>query len=193
MFRPSASCGTVKTPVLGLPHMCGDQKHARVSVYLLFGTPSRTSRQSRYYASPALAGLAPPPHLVVVCFECSGRSLMKTRDCRHTYSINNLFIDYLYHVKTKEEIIDQLKALKEGLQKSYPIASISLFGSFARSEQTPDSDIDILVEFDGKVGAKFIDLANEVETSLGQKVDLVSKRGIKPHYLQSIEPDLIYV
>ena len=118
---------------------------------------------------------------------------MKTSGSRHGSSANNLFIDYLYHVKTKEQIIDQLKSLKEGLQKSYPIASIALFGSFARSEQTAKSDIDILVEFDGKIGSKFIDLADEFETSLGQKVDLVSKRGIKSHYLKSIESDLIYV
>ncbi|MCR9153439.1 MAG: nucleotidyltransferase family protein [Bacteroidetes bacterium] len=96
-------------------------------------------------------------------------------------------------MSSREEILSKLKVLKAGLLNSYPIASIALFGSFARSEQTPQSDIDILVELNGQIGSKFIDLAEELETSLGQKVDLVSKNGIKPRYLKSIESDLVYV
>ncbi len=53
--------------------------------------------------------------------------------------------------------------------------------------------MDILVDFNDKIGIRFIDLANELETLMGVKVDLVSKKGIKKHYLQSIEEDLIYV
>jgi predicted nucleotidyltransferase len=100
---------------------------------------------------------------------------------------------FLCNVSSKEEVIKKLKQLKVGLAKTYPIASITLFGSFARSEQTPDSDIDILVELNGQIGSKFFDLADELESSLGQRVDLVSKKGIKPRYLKSIESDLIYV
>jgi len=96
-------------------------------------------------------------------------------------------------MSSKEEVIRKLKQLKVGLAKNYPIASMALFGSFARSEQTPDSDIDILVELNGKIGSKFFDLADELESSLGQRVDLVSKKGVKPRYLKSIEPDLVYV
>ena len=48
-------------------------------------------------------------------------------------------------------------------------------------------------EFDGKIGIKFIDLANELEKALGLKVDLVSKKGIKEQYLNTILSDLIYV
>ncbi|MEQ8927824.1 MULTISPECIES: nucleotidyltransferase family protein [Fulvivirga] len=96
-------------------------------------------------------------------------------------------------MRSTAEILNQLKDLKVGLMKTYPIASMALFGSFARSEQTPESDIDILVELNGQVGSKFIDLAEELELSLGKKVDLVSKKGIKPHYFKSIQSDLIYV
>ena len=96
-------------------------------------------------------------------------------------------------MSSKEEVIRKFKKLKVDLEKSYPIASIALFGSFARSEQTPDSDIDILVELNGQIGSKFFDLAEELEYSLGQKVDLVSKKGVKPRFLKSIESDLVYV
>lgn len=96
-------------------------------------------------------------------------------------------------MSSREEVLYKLKELKQSLTSRYPIASIALFGSFARSEQTEDSDIDLLVELNGRIGSKFIDLAEELENSLGQKVDLVSRKGIKPRYLRSIESELIYV
>ena len=50
-----------------------------------------------------------------------------------------------------------------------------------------------MVEFDQPIGIGFIDLALELELLLSQKVDLVSKNGIKPKYLQSISQELHYV
>jgi predicted nucleotidyltransferase len=96
-------------------------------------------------------------------------------------------------VETTQNITDKLSQLKVLLKERYPIASMALFGSYARNEQTPTSDVDIMVEFDGKIGVKFIDLANELEKALGIKVDLVSKKGIKEQYLNTILSDLIYV
>lgn len=75
----------------------------------------------------------------------------------------------------------------------YPIESLALFGSYARNEQTERSDIDILVSFNGKIGSRFIDLANEIEDHIGVKVEVVSRNGIKDKYFKAIEPDLIYV
>lgn len=93
----------------------------------------------------------------------------------------------------KEDILSKLKQLKPELTNTYPIASMALFGSLSRGEQLDHSDIDILVELNGKIGSRFIDLAEMIETALGRKVDLVSKNGIKPQYFSSIEKDLIYV
>lgn len=95
-------------------------------------------------------------------------------------------------VEITQNITDKLSKLKAHLKERYPIASMALFGSYARNEQTDTSDVDIMVEFDGKIGIKFIDLANEIEKSLGLKVDLVSKKGIKEQYLKTIQSDLIY-
>ncbi len=92
-----------------------------------------------------------------------------------------------------QEIKEKLSKLKLRLKKRYPISSMALFGSYARNEQTEVSDIDIMVEFDGRIGSRFIDLANELENALGVKVDLVSKKGIKDHYLKAIQSDFIYV
>ncbi|MBS9522948.1 nucleotidyltransferase family protein [Litoribacter alkaliphilus] len=86
-----------------------------------------------------------------------------------------------------------LKQSKQGLSQRYPIKSIAIFGSYARNEQSPDSDLDLLVEINGKIGSKFIDLADEIEQLIGMKVDLVSKNGIKEKYLKAIKDELIYV
>ncbi|MDZ7743915.1 MAG: hypothetical protein U5Q03_19820 [Bacteroidota bacterium] len=51
----------------------------------------------------------------------------------------------------------------------------------------------MLVEFNDKIGIRFIDLADEIEQIVGVKVDLVSKNGIKEKYFTAIVPDLIYV
>lgn len=70
---------------------------------------------------------------------------------------------------------------------------MALFGSYAKNDATPNSDVDILVEFLTPVGFEFIDLAIELEDLLNQKVDLVSKKGLKAPLLPIIEKSLIYV
>ena len=94
---------------------------------------------------------------------------------------------------TRQELLNRLRGMKGDLVGKYPIARLCLFGSFAREEQTADSDVDLMVEFNGRMGSKFFDLADELEAHLGIKVDLVSSRGIKPGYLQAIKPELIEV
>ena len=70
---------------------------------------------------------------------------------------------------------------------------MAIFGSYSRNENRNDSDLDILVEFNDKIGIRFIDLADEIENIVGVKVDLVYKDGIKEKYFKAIDPDLIYV
>ncbi|MBP9151210.1 MAG: nucleotidyltransferase family protein [Flavobacteriales bacterium] len=96
-------------------------------------------------------------------------------------------------MSSREEVIKKLSAYKASVANRYPIASLALFGSFARDEQNDNSDIDVLVEFNGSVGSKFFEMADELEKQLGSKVDLVSRKGIKPKYFSAIKPDLIYV
>jgi predicted nucleotidyltransferase len=79
------------------------------------------------------------------------------------------------------------------LFQEYPIKTLAIFGSYSRGENTDESDLDVLVEFNGKIGIRFIDLAEEIEDIVGLKVDLVSRNGIKDGYLKAINPDLIYV
>ncbi len=96
-------------------------------------------------------------------------------------------------MKTCQDIQEVLLANKSVLSSKYPIKDLAIFGSFARNEQNELSDLDLLVEFNGSIGIQFIDLANELESLIGHKIDLVSKNGIKPKYYESIKKDLIYV
>ena len=91
------------------------------------------------------------------------------------------------------QVRSTLTQMKPELVSKYPIASIGLFGSILRDDFTPNSDIDIIVEFNGSIGIEFITLADELENKLQRKVDLVSRFGVKPKYLEVIDPQIIYV
>ena len=60
---------------------------------------------------------------------------------------------------------------KAYLQKRYPISELGIFGSYARGDFNEKSDIDILVDFDGRIdGFQYIHLAHELEDTFNQKV-----------------------
>jgi len=70
-----------------------------------------------------------------------------------------------------------------GLCRRYQVRELSLFGSAARGEMRPESDIDLLVEFLPGADVSLLEHAGlmlDLERLLGRKVDLVSKNGLKP-------------
>ncbi|MEI9909318.1 MAG: nucleotidyltransferase family protein [Bacteroidota bacterium] len=81
---------------------------------------------------------------------------------------------------TLDQILKILREKKPDLQKRYPISELGVFGSYARGDNNENSDIDILVDFNGRIGIKFISLAHELEDTFRMKIDLVSRGGIKP-------------
>ena len=92
-----------------------------------------------------------------------------------------------------KHIISILQEAKPALQKNYGFTSLALFGSYSRNTAIAGkSDIDVMVEFPEPIGIRFIDLADELEDILKQKVDLVSRKAIKPKYFERIKHDLIY-
>ena len=86
-----------------------------------------------------------------------------------------------------------LKSNKQRLTEKYGLSLLAVFGSYGRGQQTENSDVDILVDFQKPIGIEFIDLANELEKLLKLKVDLVSKNGVRPQYMKQIEQELSYV
>jgi predicted nucleotidyltransferase len=68
------------------------------------------------------------------------------------------------------------------LRKRFKVKTIGVFGSYVRGEQKRQSDVDLLVEFEEPVGLfEFMDLEMYLTDLLGVKVDLVSKKALKPH------------
>jgi len=82
---------------------------------------------------------------------------------------------------SREEALKTLAGLKAELREQYGVKRVGLFGSIVRGEQTPESDIDVLVEFERPIGFfKFLELEEYLAERLGQKVDLVSAKALKP-------------
>lgn len=68
------------------------------------------------------------------------------------------------------------------MNDQYNVKYIGLFGSYIRGEQTPESDLGILVEFSKTPTLfQFINLENYLSDNLGIKVDLVMKDSLKPN------------
>jgi uncharacterized protein len=100
---------------------------------------------------------------------------------------------YICTVSYLTTIQEKLRQAKVNLSEKYNINSIGLFGSIVRPDFRPESDIDIVVDFNQPIGIEFVDLADELERLLDRKVDLVSKTGIRPQYYRAIESDILYV
>jgi predicted nucleotidyltransferase len=81
--------------------------------------------------------------------------------------------------------------------KTQPVMKAWLFGSFARGEETPDSDIDILVEYDENARISLLKISHmmgELERSTGRRVDLIEEGCLLPFAQESANRDkqLIY-
>jgi len=81
--------------------------------------------------------------------------------------------------------------------KRYGVRELAVFGSAARGDLRPDSDVDILVDFepDARMGVvKFASLSEELEGLVGRKVDLVTKTGLKQRVRSEVlaEAQLVY-
>ena len=71
--------------------------------------------------------------------------------------------------------------------RNFGVKSLALFGSVARNEATPDSDVDLLVEFDRPVGLfTFVRLKRYLETILGCSVDLGTPDSLKPYLREPV-------
>ncbi|MFP4446552.1 MAG: nucleotidyltransferase family protein [Desulfosudaceae bacterium] len=85
-------------------------------------------------------------------------------------------------VATKENLIKRILEVRERLS-FFGVTDIGLFGSFVRGEQTPSSDIDILVEFvpEKHTFDNFMEVSFLLEEILGRKVEVVTPEGLSPH------------
>lgn len=72
------------------------------------------------------------------------------------------------------------------------VRSIRVFGSFARGEETVDSDIDLLVELEPKRSLlDMISMKHEIEDLTGRKVDVVTAKGISPYLVEQVTKEAV--
>jgi uncharacterized protein len=95
-----------------------------------------------------------------------------------------------------ETILKYLSQNKARLQVQYQLVKIGLFGSYAREENTNESDIDILVEFEENTTdlySKKMNLKNEIQTKFNVPVDICREKYIKSVFRDQILTETKYV
>lgn len=92
-----------------------------------------------------------------------------------------------------ETVVKTLKFHQEDLSNQ-GVRTLAIFGSLARNENTPKSDIDILIDFDSKRGLfAFVELKDYLEEILHCEVDLVTKNALHPALKSKILKEAKYV
>ncbi|MBI5326269.1 MAG: nucleotidyltransferase domain-containing protein [Ignavibacteriae bacterium] len=88
-----------------------------------------------------------------------------------------------------------IEKIREYFSK-HPVEKVYLFGSYARSEQDDESDIDLLLEFnkDARIGLiQFSRIKIDIEKALKHKVDLLTKESVSPYINPNIQKDIIKI
>jgi hypothetical protein len=94
----------------------------------------------------------------------------------------------------REEILQRLRQHKQSLMTTYRLTRLELFGSCVRDEQTPASDVDILVEYETPPGLfDFVRLKTALTELLGVEVDLVMKDALRPRIGQRVLQEAVPV
>ena len=97
-------------------------------------------------------------------------------------------------MKTLSELRNLLSCHKKELADSFQVREVGIFGSYARAESVEGSDLDILVDFSRPVGMfKFLELEERLQSLTGLKIDLVSRKGLKPSLADRILAETVFI
>jgi hypothetical protein len=96
-------------------------------------------------------------------------------------------------IQSKADILALLHEHRATLRR-YGVARCGLFGSFVRDEQRPDSDVDLLVEFQPrqKSFGNLMGLADFLEDMLGRRIEIVTRESLSPHIGPHILSETLY-
>jgi predicted nucleotidyltransferase len=98
-------------------------------------------------------------------------------------------------MKTKDQILKFLGQNKKLFRDRYHIIRIGVFGSYARGDQNPDSDIDLLVEFEDGTENLYelkLQIKDFFQNQLGLEVDICREKYIKPRLKNTILKETVY-
>ena len=92
------------------------------------------------------------------------------------------------------QVLEQLALSKPTLVARFGVTNLALFGSTVRDAARVDSDIDILVSFDGPATSeRYFGVQFFLEDLLGRPVDLVTDRALRPELRPFIEKEAVHV
>ena len=92
----------------------------------------------------------------------------------------------------RDEILELLRQHMDEM-KTYGVKRLAIFGSVARGEDRPESDVDILVEFDRQIGLfTFVSLQRYLEGLIGRTVDLAMPESLRPEMKEAILAEATY-
>ncbi|AFY89206.1 nucleotidyltransferase family protein [Chroococcidiopsis thermalis] len=97
-------------------------------------------------------------------------------------------------MRTLEEIKQLLQQSKSVLQENYRVTELGIFGSYVRGEQNEESDVDVLIDYEkAPTLFKLVELRNYLNELTGMKVDVVTKKGLKPRIRERVLSEVIYL
>ena len=98
------------------------------------------------------------------------------------------------HAISRDEALAILREHKPVLAERFGVVELALFGSTARDEAGPDSDIDVLVTLRGPLGwrSSYSDVLRYLEDVFERPVDLVRERNVRAELRPYIEADAVY-
>ena len=97
-------------------------------------------------------------------------------------------------VNSKQQVINLIIKNKQAF-RNLGAKKVGLFGSFARGQQTRESDVDLLVDFlpEQKSYRNFLNVADLAEKLLDRKVEVLTPQSLSPYLAPYIEKDVVYV
>jgi hypothetical protein len=99
-------------------------------------------------------------------------------------------------MRSRAEILMELKKLKEELQDKFDVQKLGVFGSYATGDADENSDLDLIIEFIEKKDNIYQtkkELKELLEKKFGLKIDLAREKYLKPYFKEDILKQVIYV
>lgn len=97
-------------------------------------------------------------------------------------------------MKTQAEVLQVLTQQKALLLETYQLTRLGIFGSYARGEQTVESDIDVLVDYEKAPTLwRLIELRDYLSELFAIKVDVVTRNGLKARIRERVLAEVIYL
>lgn len=91
---------------------------------------------------------------------------------------------------TRDRIVHLLQREMPFLQTEYGVSRVGLFGSFAREDAGPTSDVDLVIEFQRPIGLRFMELIEYLEQIIGRKVEVLTPAGLQGIRIKQIAENI---